>query len=103
MKKLLVFLLLVACSEKKSDGRFRQKSLMQNFKSRPNGILIDVRTEDEFNVGALPNAVNIVYDDSFTNKLDGFASGAQIFVYCAKEKRSEKAAEIMRSKGFIEV
>jgi len=65
--------------------------------------LLDVRSESEVREGALPHAQNIVFDDSFGNKLGGLSKESAIFVYCAAGKRSAKAADILKEKGFKEV
>ena len=103
MKKILVFLLLVACSEKKAETSLNPEDFIIKYKTTRNAILLDVRTEAEVKEGALPNIQNIVYDDSFGDKLDGLSKETPIFVYCAAGKRSAKAAEIMKEKGFKEV
>jgi len=103
MKKILVFLLLVACSEKAVETSLSPEDFNAKYKNTPNAILLDVRTEAEVKEGALPNAQNIVYDDSFGDKLGDLSKQTPIFVYCAAGKRSAKAAEIMKEKGFKEI
>lgn len=75
----------------------------EKYKNTPNAVLLDVRTESEVSEGALPDAQNIVYDDSFGEKAEALSKNVPVFVYCASGKRSAKAAEILREKGFKEV
>jgi len=103
MKKILAFLLLIACSEKMTETSLSPQDFNNKLKNTPNAILLDVRSESEVKEGALPNAQNIAYDDSFSNKLGGLSKESPIFVYCAAGKRSAKAAEILKEKGFKEV
>jgi len=103
MKKILVFLLLIGCGEKKMETSLSPEDFSSKYKSIPSAILLDVRTEAEVKEGALPNAQNIVYDDSFSEKLGSLSKETAIFVYCAAGKRSAKAAEILKEKGFKEV
>jgi thioredoxin 1 len=103
MKKLFVFLLFIACSAQKAETILTPKEFNTRYKNTPNAILLDVRTEAEVKEGALPNAKNIVYDDSFSNKLSGLAKETPVFIYCKGGKRSSKAAEILEAKGFKEV
>jgi rhodanese-related sulfurtransferase len=103
MKKLFVLLLLMGCSEKKGEMSLAPDDFNTMYKNTSNAILLDVRTEEEVKQGALPNAQNIVYDDSFSDKLGGLSKESPIFVYCAAGKRSAKAAEILKEKGFKEV
>jgi len=105
MKKkfFLAFLLFVACSEKQTETSLSPKDFDAKLKSTRSAILIDVRTKAEVEEGALPNARNIVYDDSFADRLKVGPLDAPVFVYCAAGKRSEKAANIMKGKGYREV
>src|SRR5579864_7505136 len=103
MKRLLLALVLVSCSSNEKSNSLSPIDFESRLKSTPHAILIDVRTEKEVEEGTLPNAQNITYDDSFADKLGKLPKDASIFVYCAKGKRSEKAAEIMRNKGFTKV
>src|SRR5579871_3611182 len=103
MKKLLILLLLVACSEKKSVSSLSPLEFDQKLKNTPNAVLIDVRSEAEVAEGSLTNAKNIVYDDSFASKTSNLSKDQPIFVYCAAGKRSAKAAAILEEAGFNEV
>jgi rhodanese-related sulfurtransferase len=103
MKKLLIFLLLVACSEKKSVSSLSPLEFDQKLKNTPNAVLIDVRSEAEVATGSLKNARNIVYDDSFVNKISELPKDQPTFLYCAAGKRSAKAAAILEKAGFKEV
>ena len=95
MRKILVFLLFIACSAQKSETSLSPEEFNIKYKNTPNAILLDE--------GALPKAKNIVYDDSFGNKFGGLSKETPIFVYCAAGKRSAKAAEILEEKGFKKV
>jgi rhodanese-related sulfurtransferase len=103
MKKLFVFLLFIGCGEKSGETSLAPTDFNTKYKDTPNAILLDVRTEAEVKEGALPNAQNIVYDDSFGSKLGTLSKTSPIFVYCAAGKRSAKAAEILKEKGYTEV
>jgi rhodanese-related sulfurtransferase len=103
MKKLLLLLILVACNERKAETSLPPEEFNSKFKDTPNAILLDVRSASEVKQGALPNAVNIVFDESFSDKLGSLSKETPVFVYCAAGKRSAKAAEILKEKGFKEV
>ena len=103
MKKLLLLLLLFACTETKTNVSLSPEDFNTKLKGAANAVLLDVRSEQEVKEGALPNAQNIVYDESFADKLEGLPKDAPVFVYCAAGKRSAKAADILTGKGFREV
>jgi len=103
MKKLIALFLLISCTAKTTESSLSPEEFNTKFRNTSKAILVDVRTEAEVKEGTLTGAQNIVYDDSFANKLNGLQKDIPIFVYCAKGKRSEKAAQIMKDQGFLEV
>jgi len=103
MKKLFVLLLLLACNEKKTETALLPEAFNLKYKSTPHAILLDVRTDAEVKEGTIAGSQNIIYDDAFANKLGGLSADIPIFVFCAAGKRSAKAAEILKEKGFKEV
>ncbi len=103
MKKLLVLLLLVACSEQKTETSLSPQDFNSKYRSTVNAVLLDVRTEAEVKEGTIAGSQNIVYDNAFADKLEKLSAETPVFVYCAAGKRSAKAAEIMKAKGFKEV
>jgi rhodanese-related sulfurtransferase len=68
------------------------------------GVLLDVRTPEEFNEARLPGAQNIDYkSDSFEASLSQLDKSKTYFVYCKAGVRSEKAVETMQKMGFTAV
>ena len=65
-------------------------------------ILVDVRTEDEYNAGHIEGARNIdVLKDDFNNiATTSLPKDKEIAVYCRSGKRSMKAANILAKDGF---
>ncbi|MCW5911367.1 MAG: rhodanese-like domain-containing protein [Cyclobacteriaceae bacterium] len=99
MKRLLILLLLIGCSEKKPGSLLAPQAFDIKLKATENAIVLDVRTVEEVNTGTLENAINIVYDKNFADKLDALEQ-KPVFVYCEAGGRSAKAAHILREKGF---
>ena len=64
--------------------------------------LLDVRTEKEFNLGAIEGAINIDYwDPDFEHKVTSTLNkGIITIVYCAAGGRSEMACKLLSKKGF---
>lgn len=102
MKKYLFLLLLIACTEKKTETVLSPQEFDAKYKSTANAILLDVRTVEEVANGKIASAKNIVWDDTFATKLDTLAH-QPLFVYCGSGIRSAKAAKILREKGYKEV
>lgn len=71
----------------------------------PNAIILDVRTEDEWNEGFIPNALfNDIYGgQAFIYRLDVLDKTKKIYVYCKSGGRSGQACAIMSQLGFENV
>ena len=68
------------------------------------GIIIDVRTSQEFNSGHIIDATNIdFYSDDFTDKLKIVRKDVPIYVYCRSGGRSSSAADKMEKLGFTKL
>ena len=66
--------------------------------------IIDVRAADEYAAGHLAGAVNHnVEDGSLESALASLDPEASYVVYCRSGRRSEIAAEIMKTNGFAQV
>ena len=67
-----------------------------------NVIVLDVRTEDEFGEGNIPNAINIdIYKgQGFVYKLEELDKTKTYYVYCRSGARSGQACKIMNELGF---
>lgn len=68
------------------------------------GILVDVRTPEEFENGHIANAINIDwFDVDFAQKFNAFDKDEAIYVYCKKGGRSAKAQDKLLALGFKNV
>jgi len=68
------------------------------------GIIIDVRTSQEFNSKHIIDATNIdYYSEYFLDKLEIFRKDTPIYVYCRSGGRSSSAANEMEKLGFTKV
>lgn len=67
-----------------------------------NAVILDVRTEDEWNRGIIPGAINIdIYKgQGFIYELEELDKTKNYFVYCAAGGRSAQACNIMQQLGF---
>jgi len=67
-----------------------------------NTYLVDVRTEEEFNAGAIPSAINIPFD-VIADNLPTEDRTARIIVYCRSGSRSGIASDTLEDLGFTNV
>ena len=71
---------------------------------RPDVVLLDVRTPEEYADGHLQKAVNIDYlMVDFPEQVKKLDPNKPYLVYCAVGGRSSKAATVMSKTGFREV
>jgi len=69
--------------------------------TKPDVVLLDVRTADEFKEGHIENALNIdVKQDDFMEKTKVLPQDKTIAVYCRSGKRSANAADKLASEGY---
>jgi len=100
MKKyLFALIVLCACSGGTQTSVLSPAEFQEKLNSTPDAVLIDVRTPEEIAVDRIENSRNIVYDGAFETKLADVEQ-KPVFVYCAAGKRSAKAAQILRDKGY---
>ena len=66
--------------------------------------LIDVRTQDEFDLGHIDNAINLdFYSDSFQNDILSLPKNETIVLYCRTNNRSSKTAAILQENGYRDI
>lgn len=68
----------------------------------PNAIILDVRTEEEWNDGIIPKAIlnDIHKGQSFLYRLDELDKSKNFYVYCKAGGRSAQACALMNQLGF---
>ena len=66
-------------------------------------IILDVRTEDEYNTGHVPKAICLPYDAINKETTSDFKTDQLILVYCRSGNRSKKACASLSDLGFTNV
>lgn len=64
--------------------------------------IVDVRTAEEHELGAIPGAVNIPLDE-LRGRLQEIPAGKPVYVYCGVGLRGYLASNILRENGFADV
>lgn len=68
------------------------------------GVLVDVRTPEEFAEGHIEGAVNVNFKKrTFKSFISSFDKTTPVLIYCRSGNRSGKAEIVMRSLGFTDV
>lgn len=76
---------------------------LDDFRKTPGAVLLDVRSEEEYLSGHIPQAVNIPLD-KISNVQDVVKNhDSAVFVYCLRGTRSLKAAGALRKLGYTNV
>lgn len=80
----------------------RQEDWVAQLEQDENAVILDVRTEDEFNGGMIKNAINIdIYKgQGFVYQVDELDKSKNYYVYCRSGARSEQACNLMNQMGF---
>ena len=77
------------------------KILMENFKGQDEFVILDVRTEEEYNSGCLEDAINIdYYNPDFQNILNIIDKQKTYLIYCLSGVRSKSTFELMSKMSF---
>lgn len=79
-----------------------QEDWVSQSEADENAVILDVRTEDEFNEGFISTAINIDIHrgQDFVNEIEALDKNKNYYVYCRSGMRSAKACEIMNQLGF---
>jgi len=65
--------------------------------------ILDVRTPQEFQAGAIQNAVNLdFYNENFKSQLEQLDKSKPVMLYCKSGGRSGKTLTILKEMGFSE-
>ncbi len=108
MKKVLIYFLLIVLSftlygcnsnnEEVTDNSLSIEDKMNNIIETNNYIIVDVRSEDEYNEGHVVDSINIPYDQIDENiNLDKTKT---IMVYCRSGNRSSIAYNTLVGLGY---
>jgi thioredoxin 1 len=104
MNKLNFLLALILIVNASCTAQNEQALLPKDFKAKmnqPSVVILDVRTPEEFTDGHLDKAINLdIKNDQFESQCDKLDKSKPVLVYCFSDKRSTRAAEMLRLKGF---
>lgn len=82
-----------------------QNEWQQKLAADTNAVVLDVRTDEEYQNGIIPNAIhNDIYKgQGFIYRLDELDKTKNYYVYCMAGARSSQACSIMKQMGFENV
>ena len=88
--------------EKKNSMNLSQNDWTTQLAADTNAVILDVRTEDEWQEGIIPGAIlNDIYKgQGFIYRLEELDKTKNYYVYCKAGGRSAQACSIMNQLGF---
>tara|TARA_B100000963_G_scaffold228825_1_gene199661 strand:- start:83625 stop:83966 length:342 start_codon:yes stop_codon:yes gene_type:complete len=103
MKKILITLIFLCCSQKKSNIHIVEKEDFQILLNKE-VQLIDVRTPNEYSSGFIADAENINFKSKdFLSQISKLDRSKPVLLYCSAGGRSAKASKIFDSLGFKQI
>ena len=107
---LLAAVLLTACGQDKENNQgavymnITAEEAKQIMDSEDGYIILDVRTQEEYDAGHIPNAILIPNTEIEARAEEELTDKDQlILVYCRSGRRSKQAAEILVELGYSNI
>ena len=85
---------------------FRQPDInrgVEEYRAAPRGILVDVRTPEEYRGGHIPESKNVPLQQIDRIKSVAVNKEAPLFVYCQSGARSRQAVSLLQRMGYVNV
>lgn len=99
-----VFIALLVSIFKSSTAAYKQISAAQvtQLMNRENGVVVDIRTKDEFRKGHITDAVHILPSDIKTGAISGIENhkAAPIVMVCKTGQTASESANELHKHGF---
>ena len=76
---------------------------LQEYRSDPGAVLLDVRSTMEYREGHIPNSINLPVDNIRSAPSVLKDPDAPLYVYCYSGARSAHAARVLASMGYRKV
>ena len=92
-----------APAQPKSTADLTAEEAKARMEENPDAILLDVRTQEEFDEGHIPGAVCLPNEFITAEMPFPFEKNAEILLYCRSGRRSAEATSKLRGMGFTHV
>lgn len=103
---LMTLLLLSGCATQSAEKTYRQITMEEaiTMMEEETGIILDVRTAQEYSEKHIPGAINIANESIGTEDIPELPDKDQlILVYCRSGNRSKQAAEKLVKLGYTNI
>lgn len=103
-KYLQIDLLPIENKTIEEEEKHEEESSSGEVQDTTSTLIVDVRTPEEFRMGAVPDAINIPLDElMYSAEEMGNNASREIIVYCASGARSAYAQQILMQYGYTNV
>ena len=110
MKRILaaviaaITLIFAGCAQPNGYKEITQEEAAKIMQEQSGFIILDVRTEQEFAGGHIPNAINVPNESIADKQPEQLPDKNQmILVYCRSGRRSKQAAQKLADMGYTDV
>jgi len=86
-----------------SHGDISVEQARSLIETKPNLVIVDVRTPEEFSTGYIEGAMNLCAECDAQLLLDNLNTDDEILLYCRTGRRSANALRILRENGYEKV
>ena len=101
MLGIALFFLVLSASSNAQVIDIPQSELMQRITEHRAGLILDVRSTEEYAEGHIPGAINIPHDQLSSRLAEiGAHKNKEIVLYCRSGRRVGIAADILQAAGF---
>lgn len=100
---IVIILIITAISNmsKESVTVIKDNSELSEILKQEDVVIIDVRTENEYNESHIPRAINIPYDEIEDNV--NYDKNMKIVVYSDNDSRSHLASVVLEKMGYTNI
>lgn len=88
-----------ALTHRPPEKRYAALQGSEFYTGSSSGVLIDVRTEEEFETGHAAGAINVPVSD-IEKLIDVYEKDTPLYIYCKRGTRSRQACEKLTAYGF---
>lgn len=86
---------------KKQLDSLNYEDFIQQAYSDKKGILLDVRTKEEFDLGSLKGAINFNYlSTTLADEIDHLDDSKHYYIFCRTGRRSLRVCMLLKNSGF---
>ena len=101
---LMSALFCAGCGEKQAYTKMEMDKAQEVIEAGTDALIVDVRTQEEYDKGHIPGAVLVPIDDIEAGKLEALPDkNREMVVYCWTGRRSEKSAAALAEDGYSHV